>query len=112
LVVGSTMRAMRGRQNAHDARYTMKRFLILGIVLISLLFMASVSMRAQTPQLVYSDSLASPGESGNGFMIQYGGSMGTGSLSGNLITLRITAPHGSTVSSIADNLSDTYSLGS
>ena len=67
--------------------------------------------RAQTPALVYSNSLAAPGESGNGFRIQYGGAMGTGSLAGNLVTLRITAPHGSTISSITDNLSDTYTLG-
>lgn len=91
----------------------MKR--ILGIhpwvsALVSIFF-CTLSAQAQTPKLVYSDSLAAPGEPGNGFRIQYGGAMGTGSLSGNLITLRITAPHGSTVSSISDNLSDTYTLG-
>lgn len=70
----------------------------------------ATSAQAQTPTLVYSNSLSAPGEPGNGFRIQYGGAMGTGSLAGNLITLRITAPHGSTVSSISDNLSQSYSL--
>jgi hypothetical protein len=82
-------------------------------ILISVGLVAAFSLRAnaQTPKLVYSDSLASPGEPGNGFRIQYGGAMGNGSLAGNLVTLRITAPHGSTISSIADNKSDSYTLG-
>jgi hypothetical protein len=66
---------------------------------------------AQIPKLVHSKSLSASGESGNGFRIQYGGSIGTGSLGGNLLTLRITAPHGSTVSSILDNKGSTYTLG-
>ena len=37
--------------------------------------------------------------------------MGTGTLTNNLLVLRLTYPHGSTVSSIADNLSDSYALG-
>ena len=89
-----------------------KSFRIL-ITLVGLTVFSSflTPARAQTPNLVYSDSLAAPGESGNGFKIQYGGAMGTGSLAGNLITLRITAPHGATISSIADNKSDSYTLG-
>ncbi len=74
-------------------------------------FVFSVLAFAQTPTLVYSDSLAAPGEPGNGFKIQYGGAMGTGTLSGNLLTLRMTYPHGTTVSSIADTFSDIYTLG-
>jgi hypothetical protein len=82
------------------------------LILIGFILSCAVSLaQAQTPTLIYSDSLAAPGESGNGFKIQYGGAMGTGSLAGNLVTLRITAPHGSTVSSIGDNLGDTYTLG-
>jgi hypothetical protein len=88
----------------------MKKTLPLAAVPV-LVALLALPVKAQTPKLVYSNSLAAPGQSGNGFKFQYGGSMGTGSLSGNLITLRITAPHGSTVSSITDNLSDTYSLG-
>lgn len=68
------------------------------------------SAHAQIPSLVYSDSSTSNSESGNGFRIQYGGTLGTGSLTGNLITLRLTAPHGSTISSITDNQSDSYTL--
>lgn len=74
-------------------------------------FLLTYSAQAQTPNLVYSNSLAAPGEHGNDFKIQYGGAMGTGSLAHNLMTLRITAPHGSTISSITDNLSDMYTLG-
>ena len=81
------------------------------LIFAGLALLCAASGEAQTPALVYSNSLAAPGEPGNGFRIQYGGSMGTGSLAGNLVTLRITAPHGSTVSSITDNLSDTYTLG-
>ena len=80
-------------------------------ILISQIFVFPVVALAQTPTLVYSNSLAAPGESGNGFRIQYGGAMGTGTLPGNLLTLRMTYPHGATVSSIADSLSDTYILG-
>jgi hypothetical protein len=79
-------------------------------VFAGLAVLCATSAQAQTPALVYSNSLAAPGQSGNGFKIQYGGAMGTGSLTGNLITVRITAPHGSTVSSITDNLSQSYSL--
>lgn len=74
------------------------------------IFFFASSAQAQTPKLVYSDSSTASSESGNGFKIVYGGSMGTGSLAGNLITLRMTAPHGSTISSIVDNKSDTYTL--
>jgi len=81
------------------------------LVLVGLALSCAVSLaQAQTPKLVYSNSLAGSGESGNGFKIQYGGAMGTGSLTGNLITVRITAPHGSTVSSVIDNLAQSYSL--
>jgi hypothetical protein len=78
-----------------------------------LVFLLSFSAysQAQSPALVHSRSLAAPGQAGNGFKIQYGGSMGSGSLAGNLMTLRLTAPHGSTISSITDNLSDSYTLG-
>lgn len=82
-------------------------FALPGVTIVLIPF----SVQAQTPKLVYSDSLAAPGEAGNEFRIQYGGAMGTGSLANNLITLRVTAPHGSTISSITDNLSDTYRLG-
>ena len=37
--------------------------------------------------------------------------MGTGTLANNLVTLRITYPHGSAVSAISDNKSSAYSLG-
>jgi hypothetical protein len=74
-------------------------------------FPFAFSAQAQTPKLVYSKSLAAPGESGNGFKITYGGSMGTGTLANNLLTIRITSPHGSTVSSIVDNKGTTYTLG-
>jgi len=88
-----------------------KIFRILSMpVLAGLALSCAMSAQAQTPALVYSNSLAAPGEPGNSFRIQYGGAMGTGSLAGNLVTLRITAPHGSTVSSVTDNLSQTYSL--
>ncbi len=77
-----------------------------------LIILASLSAYTQaSPALVHSRSLASPGEAGNAFKIRYGGPMGSGSLAGNLMTLRITAPHGSTISSITDNLSDSYTLG-
>lgn len=79
--------------------------------LILILFWSALASFSYAQTLVHFDSLAAPGELGNGFKIQYGGAMGTGSLAGNLITLRITAPHGSTISSITDNLSDTYTLG-
>jgi hypothetical protein len=74
-------------------------------------FLFAFSAQAQTPKLVYSKSLAASGESGNGFKITYGGSMGTGTLANNLLTIRITSPHGSTVSSIVDNKGTTYTLG-
>jgi len=72
----------------------------------------SVGALAQTPALVYSKSLSALQYAyGNDFRIQYGGSMGTGTLASNLLVLSITYPHGSTVSSIADNKSSTYQLG-
>jgi hypothetical protein len=81
------------------------------LALVGLALSCAVSSaQAQAPKLVYSDSLAAPGQSGNAFQIQYGGAMGTGSLAENLLTLRITAPHGSTISSVTDNLSQSYSL--
>ena len=80
-------------------------------MLLAILLSFSAYSQAQSPALVHSRSLAAPGEAGNGFKIRYGGSMGTGSLAGNLMTLRMTAPHGSTVSSITDNLSDSYTQG-
>jgi hypothetical protein len=80
-----------------------------GAILLILLSFSAYSQA--NPALVHSRSLTAPGESGNGFKIRYGGSMGSGSLAGNLMTLRITAPHGSTISSITDNLSDSYTLG-
>jgi len=88
-----------------------KKLLRWAAAVVAQIFVFSVLAFAQTPTLVYSDSLAAPGESGNGFKIQYGGAMGTGTLPDNLLTLRMTYPHGATVSSIADNFSDTYTLG-
>src|ERR1700722_5656632 len=82
------------------------RFFVLALCLI-----VSIGARAQTPKLVHSKSLSTTGEAGNGFKIQYGGAMGTGTLASNLLTLRMTYPHGSTVSSISDNKSSTYTLG-
>jgi hypothetical protein len=73
--------------------------------------MVSIGARAQTPKLVHSKSLSTTGEPGNNLKIQYGGSMGTGTLGSNLLTLRMTYPHGSTISSISDNKSSTYTLG-
>jgi hypothetical protein len=87
-----------------------KKLVRWAVAIVAQIFVSYAPALAQTPTLVYSDSLAAPGESGNGFRIQYGGAMGTGSLTGNLITVRITAPHGSTISSITDNLSQSYSL--
>src|SRR6202142_551974 len=86
-------------------RLSFLRFLPLTLVLL-----AATAAQAQTPALVHSRSLAAPGESGNGFHITYGGSMGTGTLAGNLLTLRMTYAHGLTVSSITDNKSNTYTL--
>ncbi len=74
-------------------------------------FPFAFSARAQAPKLVYSKSLAAPGEPGNGFKITYGGSIGTGTLANNLLTIRLTSPHGSTLSSIVDNKGTTYTLG-
>jgi hypothetical protein len=88
-----------------------KKLLRWAAAVVAQIFVFSVLAFAQTPTLVYSDSLATPHESGNGFKVQYGGSMGTGTLSGNLLTLRMTYPHGATVSSIADTFSDVYILG-
>jgi hypothetical protein len=80
--------------------------------LASIAILLSTSLaRAQTPKLVYSKNLSATGESANNFKIVYGGSMGTGTLTGNLLTLRMTYPHGSTISSITDNKSNTYTLG-
>jgi len=78
-------------------------------LLIVLLSFSGISL-AQ-PALVHSRSLAAPGESGNGFKILYGGSMGTGTLAGNLLTVRMTYAHGLTVSSIQDNKGSSYTLG-
>jgi hypothetical protein len=77
----------------------------------TLVLMVSIAAHAQTPRLVYSKSFSTTLESGNDFKIQYGGSMGTGTLANNLLTLRMTYPHGSTISSISDNKSSTYTLG-
>jgi hypothetical protein len=77
----------------------------------ALFLMVSIPAHAQTSKLVYSKSLSTTSETGNNFKIQYGGSMGTGTLANNLLTLRMTYPHGSTVSSISDNKSSTYTLG-
>jgi len=71
----------------------------------------SVASFAQTPALVYSKSLSATNESGNNFKIQYGGSMGTGTLANNLLVLTMTYPAGATVSSIVDNKSSVYSFG-
>src|SRR5215475_13644591 len=90
----------------------MRRLLphILSLILL-LIFTAPVPVHAQSPKLVHSRSLSTTGEPGNNFKIIYGGSMGTGTLAGNLRTLRVTYPHGSTVSSSADNRSFACSLG-
>jgi uncharacterized repeat protein (TIGR01451 family) len=97
-------------------RVVPRRFIgILFSAVVSLLVCGSVS--AQTPTLVHSLSSASPSaagrasEPGNAFQIQFTGSMGTGTLAGNLLVLKITYPSGSTVSSIADNKSSTYTPG-
>jgi hypothetical protein len=80
--------------------------------LASTAILAAASLaQAQTPTLVHSKSLSTTGQNGNNFQLIYGGSMGTGTLAGNLLTLRMTYPHGSTVSSITDNKSSAYSLG-
>lgn len=76
-----------------------------------LFLFAAASAHAQTPMLVHSKNLSATGESGNNFKIIYGGAMGTGSLAGNLLTLRMTYPHNATLSSITDNKSSTYALG-
>lgn len=80
------------------------------VLLLSCLIASAVA-HAQTPRLVHSRSLSTTGQTGNNFKIVYGGSMGTGTLAGNLLTLRMTYPHGSTLSSITDNKSSTYTLG-
>jgi hypothetical protein len=69
-----------------------------------------------TPTLVHSlsDAAANAGiatQAGNAFNIEFTGSMGTGTLAGNLLVLKITYPSGSTVSSVTDNKSSTYTLG-
>src|SRR5580704_18607646 len=84
---------------------------VLRFFILTLCLMVSIAARAQTPKLVHSKSLSTTGEPGNNLKIQYGGSMGTGTLASNLLTLRITYPHGSTVSSISDNKSSAYTLG-
>jgi hypothetical protein len=86
-----------------------RSFLLFSSSIIVLI--GAISTQAQTPKLVHSKSLSTSGEPGNGFKIQYGGSMGTGTLTSNLLTLRMTYPHGSTVSSISDNKSSIYTLG-
>ena len=76
-----------------------------------LLCLFALPVAAQTPQLVYSDSSAALGsDTGNAFKIIYGGSKGTGSLASNTLTLSMTAPHGSTISSIVDTFSDSWTL--
>jgi hypothetical protein len=88
------------------------KFLKVATIMVAQIILSVVAFgQTPTPTLVHSDSLASTGEPGNGFRIQYGGAMGSGSLAGNLLTLRITSPHGSAVTSIIDNLNDTYALG-
>src|SRR5690348_18448671 len=77
----------------------------------TLVLFAVAGVYAQTPKLVHSKSLSTSGENGNNFKIIYGGAMGTGTLAGNLLTLRMTYPHGESVSSISDNKSSTYALG-
>jgi hypothetical protein len=77
----------------------------------AIILFATALAQAQTPKLVHSKNLSAAGENGNNFKINYGGSMGTGSLAGNLLTLRMTYPHGATLSSITDNKSSTYTLG-
>jgi|SRR5580704_1596034 hypothetical protein len=84
---------------------------VLRFFILTLCLMVSIAARAQTPKLVHSKSLSTTGEPGNNLKIQYGGSMGTGTLASNLLTLRMTYPHGSTISSISDNKSSTYTLG-
>jgi hypothetical protein len=84
---------------------------VLRFLVLTLCSMVSIAARAQTPKLVYSNSLSTAGQPGNNFKIQYGGSMGTGTLASNLLTLRMTYPQGSVVSSISDNKSSTYALG-
>jgi len=90
----------------------------IGILFSAVVFLLVCgSASAQTPTLVHSLSSASPSaagrasEPGNAFQIQFTGSMGTGTLAGNLLVLKITYPSGSTVSSIADNELSAYTLG-
>ena len=87
----------------------------VGILFCAMVFLPVCgSADAQTPALVHSNNLSALINAtgpGNNFRIQYGGSMGMGTLGGNLLVLSMTYPHGSTVSSIVDNRSSTYTLG-
>lgn len=105
------LRADNGAENKALSLTAFMKLPIRSSVVLAFLFLASTVAQAQGPKLVHSRSLAAPGESGNAFRIQYGGSMGTGTLSGNLLTLRITYSHGATVSSIVDNKGSSYTLG-
>jgi hypothetical protein len=87
------------------------RLLTVRPLVLTLLFAVPTLVQAQTPRLVYSKSLSATSEAGNNFKIVYGGSMGTGTLAGNLLTLRMTYPHGATLASISDNKSSTYAVG-
>ncbi len=91
----------------------MRRLIKCVSVVLTQLFVFSALALAQTPKLVHSNNLSAliNATGANNLRIQYGGSMGTGTLGGNLLILSITYPHGSTVSSIVDNMSSGYVLG-
>jgi hypothetical protein len=82
-------------------------------VVLAQSFVFSALALAQTPKLVHSNNLSAliNATGANNLRIQYGGSMGTGTLGGNLLVLSITYPHGSTLSSIVDNKFSGYLLG-
>lgn len=92
------------------------RRLLLRSLALTLFSTVSIASHAQ-PTLVHSLSGASPSATGrenahgNDFRIQFSGSMGTGTLAGNLLVLKITYTSSDTVSSIADNKSSAYTLG-
>jgi hypothetical protein len=83
---------------------------------LTLFLTISIASHAQ-PTLVHSLSAASPSATGrenahgNAFKIQFSGSMGTGTLAGNLLVLKMTYTSSDTVSSIVDNKSSAYTLG-
>jgi hypothetical protein len=85
----------------------------LASVVLAQVFIFSALALAQTPELVHSNNLSAliNATGANNFLFQYGGSMGTGTLGGNLLVFSITYPHGSTLSSIVDNQSSAYVLG-